>query len=112
MKNFVTLLTILTITLFATNVNASESKDVDVYFALGTAYFKGEGVPQDIKQAARWWREAAKQGHSDAQFVIGTMYYHGYGLPQNTRRGVFWLRKAATQGDIDAQELLSVEGYR
>ena len=31
-------------------------------YDLGVCYEKGEGVPQDIKKAMRWYRKAAQQG--------------------------------------------------
>jgi TPR repeat protein len=34
---------------------------------LGKAHFRGEGMPQDDRQAAKWLRLAAEQGHATAQ---------------------------------------------
>jgi hypothetical protein len=30
-------------------------------------YEKGQGVPQDYKEAVKWYRLAAEQGYADAQ---------------------------------------------
>ena len=38
----------------------------DAQFHLGTLFFKGDGVPQDLHEAARWLRKAAGQGHEEA----------------------------------------------
>jgi TPR repeat protein len=31
----------------------------------------GKGVPQDDKQAVKWYRLAAEQGHANAQYNLG-----------------------------------------
>ena len=35
-------------------------------FNLGVLYANGDGVPQDLAQAAEWYRKAAEQGYSRA----------------------------------------------
>lgn len=35
-------------------------------YDLGVCYEKGEGVPQDLKKAMRWYRKAAQQGEEPA----------------------------------------------
>ena len=37
-------------------------------------YAKGEGVPEDDRDAVKWYRLAAEQGHASAQFNRGYMY--------------------------------------
>jgi len=34
---------------------------------LGVMYAKGRGVPQDVKEAVKWWQLAAEQGNADAR---------------------------------------------
>ena len=34
-------------------------------YNLGLMYYKGEGVPEDDKQAVKWYRLAAEQGLAD-----------------------------------------------
>ena len=46
-------------------------------------YGKGQGVPQDYKEAVRWYRKAANQGLALAQYNLGVMYLLGQGVPQN-----------------------------
>jgi TPR repeat protein len=43
----------------------------------------GHGVPQDDKEAAKWYRKAAEQGSVDAQEKLGDMFNEGEGIPQN-----------------------------
>jgi TPR repeat protein len=37
-------------------------------------YDKGEGVPEDDKEAMKWYRLAAEQGYASAQSNLGVMY--------------------------------------
>ena len=69
---------------------------------------KGQGVPQDYAEAARWYRIAADQGHADAPYDLGLMYQKGQGVPQDYAAAMKWYRIAAEQGDADAQNNLGV----
>ncbi len=44
----------------------AEQGDANAQFNLGSMYEYGEGVPQDDKEAARWFRLAAEQGYAKA----------------------------------------------
>ena len=48
-------------------------------------YFAGQGVPQDIQEAAKWYRLAAEQGDDQAQYVLGALDQLGQGVLQNDR---------------------------
>ena len=65
-------------------------------------YRLGQGVPQDYKQAVKWYQKAAEQGYADAQCNLGIMYYEGDGVPQNYKKAYVWFNLAASQGDADA----------
>jgi len=64
---------------------------------LGWMYESGEGVPVDLAEAAKWYREAAEQGYAPAQVFLGVAYELGQGVPTDYRQAVAWLRKAADQ---------------
>jgi uncharacterized protein len=72
-------------------------------FELGVMYEKGQGVPQDDKEAVKWYRLAAEQGFASAQFNLGVMYAKGQGVPQDDKEAVKWYRLAAEQGFASAQ---------
>jgi TPR repeat protein len=72
-------------------------------FNLGSMYNKGEGVQQDLKQAAAWYRKAAGQGYAKAQNNLGVMYRNGQGVQQDFKQAAAWYRKAADQGNAGAQ---------
>ena len=78
---------------------------------LGTLYYHGKGVPQDYKEAAKWFRLAAVQGNILAQFNLGFMYANGQGVPQDYREAVKWLRLSAEQGGGRAQMMLATIYY-
>ena len=44
-------------------------------------YHNGQGVPQDYKEAMKWYRLAADQGDAWAQNALGLMYESGQGVP-------------------------------
>jgi TPR repeat protein len=84
----------------------AENGEVTTQFNLGVMYNTGQGVPQDDKQAVKWWRLAADQGYAGAQYTLGVMYYEGQGVPQDDKQAVKWWRLAADQGDGKAQYYL------
>ena len=70
---------------------------------LGWMYDNGKGVPQNGREAVKWYRLAAEQGYAIAQFNLGVVYATGEGVPENDREAVKWYRLAAEQGDTKAQ---------
>lgn len=72
-------------------------------FTLGVMFTTGNGVQQDHREAATWYRRAAEQGGARAQFAIGMMYKNGQGVTQDYREAAKWLLQAALQGIAEAQ---------
>lgn len=87
-------------------VAPAEQGDARAQYLLGMLYATGDGVPQDYKEAAKWFHKAAEQGDVSAQSLLGTMYAHGNGVPQDYKEAVKWHRKAAEQGYARAQYFL------
>ncbi len=66
-------------------------------------YIYGYDVaPPDFKKAARWFKEAARQGHSDALLKLGFYYHHGRGVKRNYKTAFKLFTQAAAQGDATA----------
>jgi len=86
----------------------AESGDPNSQYDLGLRYWKGYGIPQDYKEAAKWWTKAAEQGHAEAQFRLALLYFVGSGVPQDTKEAVKWYTRAAEQGHAEAQLLLGM----
>jgi len=75
-------------------------------YALGGAYYNGNGVVRNPKEGATWLQKAAEQGHIAAQCDLGVMYQKGVGVEQDYQSTLKWLRMAAEQGDALAQHNL------
>ncbi|MBO1519577.1 tetratricopeptide repeat protein [Oceanisphaera pacifica] len=90
---------------------AAYQGDIDAQLKLERMYQRGEGVKQDVVQAAIWRRmsteKKAKQGDSDAQFKLGNMYMSGHGGGEkNMIKAVSWFRRSAEQGNANGQKAL------
>jgi TPR repeat protein len=62
----------------------------------------------DKKEAARWFFQAARQGHAEAQSNLGWIYARGEGVAVNKAEAARWWKKAAAQGDSLARHNLDV----
>lgn len=85
-------------------------------YMLGMMYYKGQGVPQDAVEAAKWFTKAAAQGVSQAQYRLGTLYATGDGVTQDYETAYAWYtvadklgHKQAAAGLAAASENLSPE---
>jgi len=76
----------------------AEQGDANAQFNLGVMYDKGEGVPQDYKEATKWYRLTAEQGDASAQTKLGYMYDHGQGVLQDNVVAHMWYNLAAANG--------------
>ena len=65
-------------------------------------YGNGEGVPQDYKQAVKWFRKAAEQGYVDALYNLGVRYNNGEGVLQDDVMAHMYFNVAAVSGDKGA----------
>lgn len=102
---FLTVGLFMTQFLFAADLpNADELKssaasgDAQAQFALGRAYFRGEGVPKDVQQAFAWIEKSAEQGNPDAMTSMGFFHAQGVTVPADEEKAVEWFRKGAEAG--------------
>ena len=59
---------------------------INLQYRLGEAFMEGEielFIPRNYKQAIKWYRLAAAQGHVRAPVKLGEMYEEGMGVEQN-----------------------------
>ena len=63
-------------------------------------------MKQDIKEAMKWCRQEANQGHAESQLNMGNAYIQGQGVKQDVKEAVKWYRLAADQGVAVAQSNL------
>src|SRR5215472_14731750 len=86
--------------------SAQTVEDPQSQYNRGTAYWYGNGVPQDYAEAAKWYRKAAQEGYAEAQNRLGQMLEIGQGVRQDDAEAAQWYRKAAEQGVVLAQHNL------
>ena len=82
--------------------NAAEQGFDGAQVDLGIVYAKGAGVPQDYREAVKWYRRAANQGYARAQILLAAMYVVGKGVLEDYVEAYAWMILAATQGHEDA----------
>jgi hypothetical protein len=82
-----------------------DSKAAYNEFYQGLKYETGQGVTQDIIEAAEWYRRAAERGLVASQIKLGTMYERGRGVPQDYALAYMWFNAAAMSGDPDATKV-------
>jgi len=70
--------------------------------ALGMLYYRGLGVKQDDRMAARWFRRAADKGEPTAQFLLGLFFLQGRGVARNYVNAYVWCDLAMSRGYSDA----------
>lgn len=86
-------------------LNDTEERSLaEVHFNIGVMFSKGDGVPKNATQAAKWFLKAAEEGMPEAQFSIGQCYLSGNGVQQNTSLAMEWIQKAARNNFKPAQE--------
>ena len=51
-----------------------------------TCTTRGDGAPQDYKEAVKWYRLAAEQGDANAQYNLGVMYDNGEAFLKTTKK--------------------------
>jgi len=78
---------------------ASYFGDSNAQYNLARLYLDGNGVEQDVRQAARWFNLAAEKGHHPAQALLGHLLVTGQGIARQRARGLMWLTLAREGAD-------------
>ena len=79
----------------------ADEGNAEAQLRLGFMYHDGTDVPQDYKEALRWYRAAADQGLAGAQSQLGAMYVAGQGVPQDDVRAHMWYNLSASNSTGD-----------
>jgi TPR repeat protein len=77
----------------------ADQGDPAVQFNLGLLYLDGQGVPQDLDQAVKWFNRSAEQGYDKAQLNLGALYATGKGVKRDYVQAYKWLNICASQGN-------------
>ncbi len=89
---------------------AIEANDPNVMYLTGLMFDLGEGVPQDYREAFRWYVLAAEAGQPGAMNSLGLMYALGHGVSQDHSEAMKWWTKAADSGSIAWFQLAADKG--
>ena len=86
---------------------ASYFRDAEAQMRLAEMYLNGQGGEKNARQAARWYKLAARKGHAGAQAMLGRLMLEGTGVRRNTVEGLMWLSIAwqTRQSDADIRSL-------
>ena len=76
------------------------------YYALGTMYEFGKGIPVDKSKAVLAYTKSAQRNYPDAQFALGRCYYYAIGVKRDYSLAHFWFKKAANANHAGAVEAL------
>ena len=76
----------------------AEQGEANAQYLLGLFYNEGDGVPEDHKEAVKWFRLAADQGLANAQYMLGLGYALGIGLPKDNLLAYMWYNIAGANG--------------
>ena len=74
---------------------------------LGTYYYNGEGVDEDLTKAFELYEQSALLGHSTGMYNVGYCYQLGSGVAKDLNKAKEWYTKAAAQGNENAQTELA-----
>lgn len=83
----------------------------EAQYALAKAYSSGDGVPQDDREAGKWYILASHNGHAHAQCDLGLCYAEGRGVERDMQKAHTWWQEAAKQGVSQAGLNIAVSYY-
>jgi uncharacterized protein len=90
---------------------SADSGDVTAERNLAFAYEKGNGVPQDFSEAARWYAKAVLQDDAASENNLGVLYRLGNGVPKDFTSAVKLYSKAAKKEFAPALMNLGIAYY-
>jgi TPR repeat protein len=82
--------------------NDARDGSLDAQFVVGISYEIGQGVGQNYKKSAEWYKKAANGGNADAANSLGVLTQYGRGVPQDYKEAVILYDYAADKGDANA----------
>ena len=89
-------------------MDAATRGDAAAQYEVGLRYANGEGVTQDMAEAAKWFERAAQQGLTAAEYRLATQFEKGRGVTQSDAKAREWYEKAAQGGNVKAMHNLAV----
>ena len=87
---------------------AIKFKDPTSFYLLAQKYAVRGADNADFKEAIKWYKEAAKLGHTKSKLKLGAFYYEGLGTDINYDQAATYLKEPADNGYVDAQYMLGM----
>ena len=79
---------------FGSLMSQAESGEAVAQFKIAGIYEKGsDEVPQNLLEAAKWYRMAAEQNHRQSQYNLGMMYQSGHGVGEDANEANRWFER-------------------
>ena len=82
----------------ALNAALEKVSDAETQFRIGVCYAEGKGLVKDEKEAVRWYRKAADQGHDEARHLLANCYCRGTGVAVDRAEALRLWRIGAAKG--------------
>lgn len=79
----------------------------DAQYMVGSCYYQGYGVNQDLNLALEWYTKGAENGNANAQYMVGLAYTNS----SKYNEAYQWYKKSAEQGNAYAQKELGILYY-
>lgn len=89
----------------------AEEGDAEAQYKLGVEYM-GKGntsIPENCKEAFKWFEKAAQNGYLAAYYNIGYCYMSGAGVKPNVNTAIEYFQKGAELGDPAALNALGAK---
>jgi len=80
--------------------------DAKAQYLMGVAYYFGQGVAIDNKEAFKWFTKSAEQGNDDAQAMLGAFYLNGIVVKKDPIMAYAWHDVAITNGNEVAEVMI------
>jgi len=81
------------------NETSSDCGDAEAQYKRAVSFEE----KHDHRTALKWYRKAARQGHTVAQNNLGVFYNTGVACDADTDKAIKWFKRAAEQGNAAAQ---------
>jgi len=80
--------------------------DAKAQYLMGVAYYFGQGVAIDNKEAFKWFTKSAEQGNDDAQAMLGAFYLNGIVVKKDPILAYAWHDVAISNGNEVAEVMI------
>jgi TPR repeat protein len=80
--------------------DSAQKGDSYAPFHVGYSYKKGQGVKQDLMEAAKWFKLGAERGDTLAALELAFMYVKGEGIQQDKKEAIRWFKIIEKSGNL------------